>query len=85
LPRWAYNGDAARPTFHPSILLSGERWEPPVTGENIDRWRESPWPQTKVTSVCCHSFVEGGNIRFLDDCTHALRGQTVPLPAFDDV
>ena len=27
----------------------------------------------------CHSYVEGGNIRFLSDCTHALAGQTVPL------
>jgi hypothetical protein len=27
----------------------------------------------------CHSFVTDGNIQFLDDCTHALAGQTVPL------
>ena len=31
----------------------------------------------------CHSFVEGGNIRFLNDCTHSLAGQTVPLPEVD--
>lgn len=28
----------------------------------------------------CHSFVRGGMIEFLGDCTHALVGQTVPLP-----
>jgi len=28
----------------------------------------------------CHSFVTDGNIQFLDDCTHALAGQTVPIP-----
>ena len=28
----------------------------------------------------CHSFVKAGNIQFLGDCTHALAGQTVPLP-----
>lgn len=28
----------------------------------------------------CHSFVENGNIRFLEDCFHALKGKTVPLP-----
>lgn len=28
----------------------------------------------------CHSFVQGGKIVFLDDCTHAMRGQTVDLP-----
>ena len=28
----------------------------------------------------CHSFVTGGQIQFLGDCSHALAGQTVPLP-----
>lgn len=28
----------------------------------------------------CHSFVSGGSIQFLGDCTHALVGQTVDLP-----
>lgn len=28
----------------------------------------------------CHSFVTDGRIQFLADCTHALAGQTVPLP-----
>ena len=27
----------------------------------------------------CHSFVEGGKIRFLQDCYHELAGQTVEL------
>ena len=32
----------------------------------------------------CHSFVTDGQIRFLDDCSHKLAGQTVPLPAWED-
>lgn len=28
----------------------------------------------------CHSFVEDGKIRFLGDCHHDLKGQTVDLP-----
>lgn len=28
----------------------------------------------------CHSYVVEGDIRFLSDCSHALAGQTVPLP-----
>lgn len=28
----------------------------------------------------CHSFVKAGQIEFLSDCTHALAGQTVPMP-----
>ena len=28
----------------------------------------------------CHSFVTGGEIRFLEDCHHKLAGKTVELP-----
>lgn len=30
----------------------------------------------------CHSFVTDGKIKFLDDCWHALKGQTVDLPDY---
>lgn len=30
----------------------------------------------------CHSYVTDGQIQFLDDCTHDLKGQTVPLEKF---
>jgi hypothetical protein len=30
----------------------------------------------------CHVFITNGQIQFLDDCTHALKGQTVPIPAW---
>lgn len=32
----------------------------------------------------CHSFVRDGRIEYLGDCTHALAGQTLPLPSFSD-
>jgi hypothetical protein len=32
----------------------------------------------------CHSFVTGGRIQFLEDCTHHLAGQTVDLPDWED-
>jgi uncharacterized protein DUF6527 len=28
----------------------------------------------------CHSFVTDGYIRYLDDCTHGMKGKTVELP-----
>lgn len=28
----------------------------------------------------CHSFVEKGKIRYLDDCTHKLAGKTIEIP-----
>jgi len=37
------------------------------------------WGQGPEREVC-HSWVENGFIRFLSDCTHALRGQTLELP-----
>lgn len=32
------------------------------------------------TSHVCHSYLRDGVIEFLDDCTHELAGQKVPLP-----
>lgn len=78
-PRWGWNGNADRPTFTPSILVTWTVSEPPVTPENLEEYRRCPWTQTKVKKVC-HSFVTDGQIQFLDDCTHALAGKTVPLP-----
>lgn len=37
----------------------------------------------KFTERRCHSFIENGNIRYLNDCHHDLKGQTVPLPTID--
>lgn len=32
----------------------------------------------------CHSFITNGQIRFCDDSTHALAGQTVEIPEWKD-
>ena len=32
----------------------------------------------------CHLFIRDGQIQFLDDCEHALKGQTVEIPEWDD-
>ena len=39
---------------------------------------------TERKEVICHSFVTDGRIQFLNDCTHALAGQTIDIPAWDD-
>ena len=31
----------------------------------------------------CHLFIADGNVRYLGDCTHGLKGQTVPLEEFE--
>ena len=32
----------------------------------------------------CHSYLHAGQWRFLDDCTHELKNQVVPMVAFLD-
>lgn len=32
----------------------------------------------------CHSFITNGYIKFLDDCTHELKGQTIELPDIEE-
>lgn len=51
----------------------------PTLTPSINAWREYGDKREKQV---CHSFVEEGRIRFLNDCTHKLKGQTVDL---DDI
>lgn len=57
------------------------------------RWRVQSYnpltisPSLLVTGgaddIRCHSFIRDGNIQFLGDCTHGLKGQTVPMVYLD--
>lgn len=67
-PRWGFDGNYDRPTLTPSIN---------VTYNGPDAGRDGAPP------AICHSFVRDGQIQFLNDCTHELAGQTVPLKPFD--
>lgn len=68
-PRWGFDGNFERPTFTPSVLVT-------YGGPDADRDGAPP--------AICHSFVRQGQIQFLNDCTHALAGQTVPLKPFNE-
>lgn len=70
-PRWSWNGSMDKPTLSPSILVTG--FMPSDDPEEFD-------DATKDKPFTCHSFVVGGQIQFLNDCTHKLAGQAVPLP-----
>lgn len=73
-PRWHWNGDVDKPSLNPSVSVS---WtEPSDKPEEFD-------DPTKDMLRKCHSFVRDGKIQYLDDCTHALAGQTVELPDLD--
>jgi hypothetical protein len=65
---WGFNGDLESPTFTPSVL---------------SQWNEYMGEGVPAKHHVCHSFIRSGKIQFLDDCTHALAGQTVDLPELD--
>lgn len=76
-PRWGWNGSVDRPTFTPSILVrSGHYASHHKLGDPC--WCTAG--ETGFACQICHSFVTCGQIKFERDSTHALAGQTVPLP-----
>lgn len=88
-PRWGFNGDYERPTFTPSVLVrSGHFTERHQPGS--DCWctycadDKADGLPPGFSCYLCHSFVTDGQIQFLGDCSHALAGQTVPLPDFGE-
>ncbi len=82
--RWSFNGDELRPTFTPSLLIQYDRYEPPATTPELrSQILSGEIVQTKVHHVC-HSFIRDGQILFLGDCTHALAGQLVAIPEWED-
>lgn len=78
-PCWGYNGNPELPTFTPSILVKGVKRLTDEQHAAFMRGEGLPEPEPMV----CHMFVTDGNIQFLHDCTHALAGQTVPIPDWD--
>ena len=74
-PVWSWNGNRDTPTFSPSLLVT---WNGSKRGDD-DNQRH---PHSEGGKRVCHSFVVDGQWQFLGDCTHRLRGQTVPIPAF---
>jgi len=68
--RWSFDGNLEAPTFAPSMNI-----------------RVGPYPDDSEQPGrvdVCHYFLTAGRIQFLPDCTHALSGQTVPLPDLPD-
>jgi hypothetical protein len=65
-PQWTFNGNVEKPSFQVSMNIT---WGNRVTGH-----------AEMKTGGQCHYFVTDGNIKYQNDCTHHLKGQTVPLP-----
>lgn len=80
---WTWNGNTDAPTVQPSLLIT--------SGHYVSEWKPGTacWctynaahPKQRSPFACerCHTFITDGQIHFLADCTHALAGQTVPIP-----
>lgn len=55
----------------------GPRWD---WDGNRDAPTFSPSVLCRAGKRICHTFVRGGMVEFLSDCTHSFAGQTLPIP-----
>ncbi|MFN3585205.1 DUF6527 family protein [Phenylobacterium sp.] len=84
-PCWGYNGNADAPTFTPSVLVTSGHYMPGHDPSKSCWCRPSPDGEDwGFKCRRCHTFIRNGMVEFLSDCTHALAGQTLPLPDLPD-
>jgi hypothetical protein len=77
---WGFNGDFDNPTFTPSVLVTSGHFSPGHQGNCWCTFEQRTGMACDFKCHRCHTFVTDGQIQFLSDCSHALAGQTVPLP-----
>lgn len=82
-PVWGFNGNYEKPTFTPSILVkSGHYCDHAKPDDCWCNFKERFPDEGEPPFKCgiCHTYVTDGKIRYLDDCTHELAGQTIDMP-----
>lgn len=64
-------------------------------GDPVWSWNDDPENPTVTPSLLlkewdgkkevtsCHLFITDGQIKYLGDCAHELKGQTIPIPDWD--
>lgn len=60
---WEFDGNEESPTFSPSLMCNKD-----ATPEDVARGMHR-----------CHLYLRAGMVKYLDDCTHHLANQTVPV------
>jgi hypothetical protein len=63
---WNFNGNKEVPSFTPSVKIR--------TGYYFQPDKHKP-----DEGVLCHFYITNGEIRYCPDCSHDLKGQTLPL------
>ena len=66
----------------PGWTFNGDLVKPTYSPSFKHTWSEGPKPNR--TEHCCHYILTDGVLNFCGDCTHALAGQSVPLPPIPD-
>jgi len=88
-PGWSWDGNVEAPTLSPSVLVTSGHF---IEGrEGRECWcdynaeaRAAGREPDGFECTRCHTFIRGGLIEFLSDCSHGLAGQTVPIPPLPD-
>lgn len=80
---WYFDGNYDSPTFAPSQLTMGVRYKRNPDGSRNGAEVERGFDGEPLKEIC-HTFIRGGMVEFLSDCTHELAGKTLPLPMLPD-
>lgn len=67
---WKFTGDFDNPTLTPSVKITMG----PFSGHFGEK--------LKGKTIVCHFNLTNGNMQFHGDCTHHLKGKTIPLPEY---
>lgn len=77
-PQWTFDGNFDAPTFGPSMKITGKQTVQDDKGEWTGEWVRDESGAT--LDLCCHYYLRAGMLDYLNDCTHALKGQKIELP-----
>jgi len=80
---WTFvNGDLNKPTFTPSFMHTGLMRNKDENGKWIGEGKNA-WlydAQGNPIKEVCHYILTNGILHYCADCTHDMRGMSVPLP-----
>lgn len=78
---WQFDGNLERPTFSPSFKHWGNQ-KIMEAGKWTGYWKQDE--TGNPIAFVCHYILSAGVLNFCGDCTHALVGKSVPLPAIPE-
>jgi len=64
------------------VIISEKGWS---FNEDMEKPTFKPSLLSITGEKRCHLYVEKGNLRFLNDCTHDLAGQVIEMENIDDI